>query len=179
MIRQEDEIELDRIASQRGEAFRWKLVFESWAIPAMKQRVALLLTMLSWAAMEGASYHWNAKSLPSSTSSSIRSTENQPSLLAQTKQKRNDRVVGFWMSTTGVAVTLAYSGNASSFWIQVFPNTGRSNPRVDYTARWTSENQFFYVDLSGSKISGRVEPSEQIIHLSSDKGWHATWTRKR
>lgn len=83
------------------------------------------------------------------------------------------------MSNTGVDVTLAYSGNASSFWIQVFPKTARSNPRVDYTGRWTGENQFFYVDLSGSKISGRVEPSEQIIHLSSDNGWHATWTRKR
>ena len=145
----------------------------------MKGRLALQLTLMSCTALYGASGHCPAKSLPLDPSILMRSAVVQPSQLAQTGQKRSDRVVGYWMSSTGVAVTLAYTGNADSLWVQVFPKPGRSNPRVDYTARWTSENQFVYMESSGSRISGKVEPSGQTILLTGTNGWSATWTRTR
>ena len=98
---------------------------------------------------------------------------------AETSQRRNDRVVGYWTSSTGDAVILAYSGNAETFWIQVYPNPDRSDPRLDYTANWMSDDEFWFVDSSGRRMSGRVAPSGQIIALTDSTGLRTRWTRNR
>ena len=98
---------------------------------------------------------------------------------AGTSQRRNDRVVGYWTSSTGDAVILAYSGNAETFWIQVYPNPDRSDPRLDYTANWMSDDEFWFVDSSGRRMSGRVAPSGQTIALTDTTGLRTRWTRNR
>lgn len=104
---------------------------------------------------------------------------NKKSSLAQTGQRRSDRVVGGWKSSTGAELILALSGNANTLWVQVYLNPGRAQPRIDYTARWTGDNRFSYTDSSGSVVVGKVHPSGQAISLQGSKGWTAEWSRMR
>lgn len=99
--------------------------------------------------------------------------------LAQTQQQRSDRVVGYWTSSSGADITLAYSGQPESLWIQVFPRPGRVDPRLDYTAQWSGRDRFTYTDRSGARVEGRVSESGAIIELKGADGWTATWRRKR
>ena len=102
-----------------------------------------------------------------------------PVLVSQTQQQRSDRVVGDWSSSSGADITLAYTGKAESLWIQVFPKPGRADPRVDYTARWLSNDLFTYTDRSGSTIEGRVSATGTMIELRGADGWSGTWRRRR
>ena len=99
----------------------------------MKASVPLLAAMLSCAAL-------GATSLAAPA----------PVLVSQTQQQRSDRVVGYWTSSSGVGITLAYTGKPETLWIQVFPKPRRADPRLDYTAQWSSNDRFTYTDLSGS-----------------------------
>ena len=99
--------------------------------------------------------------------------------VAQTRQQRSDRVVGYWTSSSGADITLAYSGQPESLWIQVFPRPGRVDPRLDYTAQWSGRDRFTYTDRSGARVEGRVSESGTIIELKGADGWTATWRRKR
>ena len=102
-----------------------------------------------------------------------------PVLVSQTQQQRSDRVVGDWSSSSGADITLAYTGKAESLWIQVFPKPGRADPRVDYTARWSSNDLFTYTDRSGSTIEGRISATGTMIELRGADGWSGTWRRRR
>ena len=99
--------------------------------------------------------------------------------MAQTQQQRSDRVVGFWTSSSGADITLAYTGQPGSLWIQVYPRPGRVDPRLDYTAQWLGSDRFIYTDRSGARVEGRVSASGAIIELKGADGWTATWRRKR
>lgn len=143
----------------------------------MQARVLLLLTLLSWALPGSASMTRHAD--PPPEMATPHSTANARPLMAQTGQLRSDRVVGFWTSSTGVDITLAYSGQPATLWIQVYPNPGRAEPRLDHIAHWLSDDQFVYADASGSRVTGRVESSGRTIHLSGTDGWRVTWTRNR
>ena len=106
-------------------------------------------------------------------------TAISPVQVSQTQQQRSDRVVGYWMSSSGADITLAYTGRAESLWIQVFPEPGRADPRVDYTARWLSNDRFTYTDGSGSAIEGRVSANGTMVVLRGADGWSGIWRRKR
>ena len=106
-------------------------------------------------------------------------TATSPVQVSQTQQQRSDRVVGYWTSSSGADITLAYTGRAESLWIQVFPKPGRADPRVDYTARWLSNDLFTYTDRSGSTIEGRVSATGSMIELRGADGWSGTWRRRR
>ena len=99
--------------------------------------------------------------------------------VAQTQQQRSDRVVGFWTSSSGADITLAYTGQPGSLWIQVYPRPGRVDPRLDYTAQWLGSDRFTYTDRSGARVEGRISASGAIIELKGADGWRATWRRKR
>lgn len=101
-----------------------------------------------------------------------------PNMLAQTGQPRSDRVVGLWRSSSGADLTLAYTGRPTSLWIQVYPSPGRAQPRLDYTATWINDTQFSYVDSKGSKIIGRIDPTNRKIMVRGDDGWFAEWSRQ-
>ena len=107
------------------------------------------------------------------------STSLPQAWVAQTQQQRSDRVVGFWTSSSGADITLAYTGQPDSLWIQVFPRPGRVDPRLDYTARWSGSDRFTYTDRSGSTVEGRVSTSGTIIEIKGADGWSATWRRRR
>jgi hypothetical protein len=100
-----------------------------------------------------------------------------PTSVAQTAQSRSDRVVGRWRSSSGPEITLAYSGNPATLWIQVFLKPGRIRPREDFTASWIDQGRFTYKASDGSIIIATVDPSGRTIRLKSNTGWSATWTR--
>ena len=101
----------------------------------MKASVPLLAAMLSCAAL--------GATIPATST---------PVLVSQTQQQRSDRVVGYWTSSSGVGIILAYTGKPETLWIQVFPKPRRADPRLDYTAQWLSNDRFSYTDLSGSTV---------------------------
>ena len=101
-----------------------------------------------------------------------------PSMLAQTRQPLSDRVVGFWRSSSGAELTLAYTGSPTSLWIQVYPSPGRAQPRLDYTATWINDTQFTYVDSKGSKIIGKIDSNNRKITVRGNDGWFAEWSRQ-
>lgn len=100
-----------------------------------------------------------------------------PWFVAQTAQSRSDRVVGRWRSSSGPDITLAYSGNPATLWIQVFLKPGKIRPREDFTASWIDQGRFTYKASDGSIMIGTVDASGRIIRLKSNSGWSATWTR--
>ena len=106
-------------------------------------------------------------------------TAISPVQVSQTQQERSDRVVGDWTSSSGADITLAYTGRAESLWIQAFPEPGRADPRVDYTARWLSNDRFTYTDGSGSPIEGRVSADGTMVELRGADGWSGIWRRRR
>ena len=130
----------------------------------MKANIPLLAVLLSSTAIGG---------MPT------RSAVFPQDLVAQTRQQRSDRVVGYWTSSSGADITLAYSGQPESLWIQVFPKPGRVDPRLDYTAQWSGSDRFTYTDRSGSTVEGRVSTSGTIIEIKGADGWSATWRRRR
>ena len=106
-------------------------------------------------------------------------TATSPVQVSRTQQQRSDRVVGYWTASSGADITLAYTGRAESLWIQVFPEPGRADPRVDYTARWLSNDRFTYTDGSGSAIEGRVSANGTMVVLRGADGWSGIWRRRR
>ncbi len=99
---------------------------------------------------------------------------------AQEKQPRSDRIVGYWKSSQGTPVNIAYSGRAATFLITVYPGT---EILITYTAHWISDSTFYYEakdETSGGRIEGRVEAGGKAIRVASkDKSWSATWTRRK
>lgn len=100
-------------------------------------------------------------------------------LLAQTDQRRSDQVVGYWRSSTGAEVTLAYTGRPQTLMIQVFPQPGRAQPRLEFTATWLDDRRFAYRDASGSRLIGEVQPGARRISVRGANGWSAIWERSR
>ena len=143
----------------------------------MKASMSLLAVMLSCTALGATTCNLSTKALP--LVASIRSSAPTPVLVSQTQKQRNDRVVGYWSSSSGADINLAYTGKQESLWIQVYPKQGRADPRVDYTATWSSDDRFAYTDLSGSRVEARVSASGNIIKLKGADGWSGTWRRKR
>ena len=143
----------------------------------MKASVPLLAAMLSCAALGATACQSSTKALAPKTST-IPATST-PVLVSQTQQQRSDRVVGYWTSSSGVGITLAYTGKPETLWIQVFPKPRRADPRLNYTAQWLSNDRFTYTDLSGSTVEGRVSASGNLIELKGADGWTGTWRRNR
>ena len=143
----------------------------------MKASVPLVAAMLSCTALGATT--WNLSTKAQSLVESKRSSAPAPMLVSQTHQQRSDRVVGYWTSSSGADVDLAYTGKPESLWIQVYFKPGQSDPHRDYTAKWLTNDRFTYTDLSGSRVEGRVSASGNIIQLDGADGWRGTWRRKR
>ena len=143
----------------------------------LKASMPLLAAMLSCAALGETTCNLSTKA--QSLVESKRSSPPAPVLVSQTHQQRSDRVVGYWTSSSGADVDLAYTGKPESLWIQVYFKPGQSDPHRDYTAKWLTNDRFTYTDLSGSRVEGRVSASGSIINLEGADGWRGTWRRKR
>jgi hypothetical protein len=102
----------------------------------------------------------------------------EANLLSQTGQRRSDRVVGFWRSSSGAELTLAYTGRPESLMIQIYLSAKSVQPNLLYTATWISDSQFVYVDSEGSKTTAQVHPSGRRITVRGANGWSAEWMRK-
>ena len=142
----------------------------------MKASVPVLAAMLSCAALGETTCNLSTEA--QSLVVSKRSSAPAPGLVSQTLQQRSDRVVGYWTSSSGADVDLAYTGKPESLWIQVYFKPGQSDPHRDYTAKWLTNDRFTYTDLSGSRVEGRVSASGNIIKLEGADGWRGTWRRK-
>jgi hypothetical protein len=92
-------------------------------------------------------------------------------LLTQTGQTRSDRVVGYWRSSSGAELTLAYTGYPETLMIQVYLSAKGAQPNLLYTATWISDSQFVYVDSEGSTITAQVHASVRRITVRSADGW--------
>ena len=143
----------------------------------MKASVPLVAAMLSCTALGATA--WNLSTKAQSLVEPIRSSARVLVLVSQTQIERNDRVVGYWTSSSGADLILAYSGKPESFLINVRFKPRKYDPHFDYTAKWLSNDRFTYTDLSGSRVEGRVSASGNIIQLDGADGWRGTWRRKR
>jgi hypothetical protein len=101
----------------------------------------------------------------------------EANLLSQTGQKRSDRVVGFWRSSSGAELTLAYTGRPETLMIQIYLSANGAQPNLLYTATWISDSQFVYLDAEGSKITAQVHPTGRQITVRGINGWSAEWMR--
>jgi hypothetical protein len=81
----------------------------------------------------------------------------EANLLSQTGQKRSDRVVGFWRSSSGAELTLAYTGRPETLMIQVYLSANGAQPNLLYIAQ--------------------VHPSGLRITVRGINGWSAEWMR--
>lgn len=99
-------------------------------------------------------------------------------LLSQSGQKRSDRVVGFWRSSSGAELTLAYTGRPETLMIRIYLSAMAAQPDLVYIATWISNRQFAYVDAEGSKITAQVHPSGRRITVRGANSWSAEWMRK-
>jgi hypothetical protein len=98
--------------------------------------------------------------------------------LSQAAQKRSDRVVGFWRSSSGLELTLAYTGRPESLMIQVYLSAKGAQSNLLYTATWIGDDQFVYLDSEGSKNTAQIHPSGRRITVRGANGWSAEWVRK-
>lgn len=112
------------------------------------------------------SSHWEAFAI-----------SREANLLSQTGQKRSDRVVGFWRSSSGAELTLAYTGRPETLMIQIYLSANGAQPNLLYTATWISDSQFVYLDAEGSRITAQVHPSGRRITVRGAHGWSAEWMR--
>ena len=143
----------------------------------MKASVPLLAAMLSCAALATTACKSSTETqTPKEPTSPAAST---PVLVSPTQQPRSDRVVGYWTSSSGAGITLAYTGKPDSLWIQVFPKPERMDPRFDTTAKWSSTDRFTYITRNGARIEGRVSASGNNIELKGADGFTEIWRRKR
>lgn len=93
----------------------------------------------------------------------------QVAVLAQTGQPRSDRIVGYWVSSSGKEVTLAYSGQPETFLVQV---DNQSGPPTEYTARWNSDSEFYY-DARDERAD-----SDSVYFCNQKRSWSAVWKRR-
>jgi len=144
----------------------------------MKHKTTGLLMGLlagSWFAMECGLPSAHALSSSPWEAAAIRPQAN---LLSQTGQRRSDRVVGFWRSSSGAELTLAYTGRPETLMIQIYLGAKSAQPNLMYTATWISNSQFVYVDAQGSNITAQVQPSGRRITVRGANGWSAQWMRR-
>jgi hypothetical protein len=94
-----------------------------------------------------------------------------------TDQKRSDRVVGYWVSSSGSPITLAYSGKPETFLIRV--EIFDEKP-LSYTAKWVSDDggRFTYQTGDGSTINGWVNNANSISVFNPKTNWRAEWKRR-
>ncbi len=99
----------------------------------------------------------------------------QVAVLAQTGQPRSDRVVGYWVSSSGKEVNLVYSGQPETFLVRVYNQSG---PPTEYTAHWTSDIDFYY-DAKEERVLGVYRADSDSVKICNQKrSWSAVWKRR-
>lgn len=89
-----------------------------------------------------------------------------------TDAPRNDRIVGYWVSSSGASVTVSYTNDPNSFTILV--NDGSA----EYTAFWTSDTEFYY-SIHNELYYGTYYPSSDEVALRNERNdWRAAWSRR-
>ncbi len=81
----------------------------------------------------------------------------------------NDRIVGYWRSSSGTEVRVSYSGQPDSFWIQVGDR--------QYTAYWLSSTRFHY-QAGSDRMLGEYDPATDSVTVGAESSnWRARWIR--
>ena len=95
------------------------------------------------------------------------------------EQKNSDRIVGYWNSSSGVQLTLCYSGSPEKFLVQVYPHHGLSKGMKQYDAYWLSDLDFYY-EVKGERMNGHADPGGQTIQVkSATTQWSSVWRRSK
>ncbi len=82
----------------------------------------------------------------------------------------NDRIVGTWRSSSGTEVTVSYSGQPDSFWIQVGDK--------QHTAYWLSSARFHY-QAGSDRMLGEYDPATDSVTVGAESSnWRARWIRR-
>ncbi len=100
-----------------------------------------------------------------------------PSLAQEgTGQPMSDKIVGYWVSSSGTPLTISYSGEPVKAWLSIrgskpidlwLAGGARGGITLDYTTR------------DGTKMNGHYNESDDSISVSSQSGkFKATWRRK-
>lgn len=140
---------------------------------------AMVLTLATAPATMGASNALTTAITPSGAiatrpASTAPLHDLQDGVLAQTGQVRSDRIVGQWRSSSGLELTLGYSGIPATFQVQVYRGHAPLNL---YEATWTSNTSFTYQTNQGERIKGRLLTSDRI-ELTDETGRRWSWQRQ-
>lgn len=90
-------------------------------------------------------------------------------------QPYSDRIVGYWVSSSGANLILAYSGKPTTFRVQVQTPQGGT---TDAVAHWINKTRFTYKSADGSTINGWVNNSNSISVFNPATNWRQEWRRR-
>lgn len=90
-------------------------------------------------------------------------------------QPYSDQIVGYWVSSSGANLSLAYTGHPTTFLVQV--QTPQGNTTIA-EAQWINQTRFTYKSADGSTINGWVNNSNSISVFNPATNWRQEWRRR-
>lgn len=93
-----------------------------------------------------------------------------------TDQPMADKVVGFWVSSSGTPINIAYSGDPQKAWLSI--NNG---PNIDLWLATGARGglSLDYTAPDGKAISGSYDEANDTISVSNSSGsFKAIWRRR-
>lgn len=87
-----------------------------------------------------------------------------------------DKVVGWWVSSSGTPVTLAYSGDDQKLLLRIREG---ADIEVWLNSSRNGEVVLTYKTDDGATMTGVHNPSNDSINFTSNRGFKATWRRRR
>jgi hypothetical protein len=92
-----------------------------------------------------------------------------------TDQPLADKVVGYWVSSSGTPLTISYSGDPQKVWLSI---NGGANIDVWLAGGRDGGTSLDYQSADGSKIHGTLN-GNGTISVSNDSGsFNALWRRR-
>ena len=98
---------------------------------------------------------------------------NAPTLA--TDQPMADKIVGYWVSSSGTPLSISYSGDPQKVWLSI---DGGSNIDVWLSTGRDGKLYLYYVSPDGSEVEGDYNEGNGTINVASKSGpFTATWKR--
>lgn len=97
--------------------------------------------------------------------------------LAQTGQPMADKVVGYWVSSSGTPLTISYSGDPQKVWLSI---NGGANIDIWLAGGRNGEISLDYDSGGGDMVHGQYNHGNDTISVSNKSGsFKATWRRNK
>lgn len=95
---------------------------------------------------------------------------------AQTDQPMSDKVVGYWVSSSGTPLNIAYSGDPVYALLQI---QGGSDIKLWLAGGARGGISLDYTSRDGTKMRGKYNDSDDTISIwNPNSNYKATWRRR-